>query len=40
MVGAPHPEWMPRSPSQAAIVRMFGVNAAGAELCTGRVLLR
>jgi hypothetical protein len=31
VIGAPHAEWMPGAPPQAAIIRMFGVTAAGAR---------
>ena len=30
VVGPPHAEWMRGAPPQAAIIRMFGVTAAGA----------
>jgi hypothetical protein len=31
VVGPPHAEWMRGAPPQAAIIRMFGVTAAGAR---------
>ena len=31
VVGPPHAEWMQGAPPQAAIIRMFGVTAAGAR---------
>jgi hypothetical protein len=31
VIGAPHADWMPGAPPQAAIIRMFGVTAAGAR---------
>jgi hypothetical protein len=31
VVGPPHAEWMRSAPPQAAIIRMFGVTAAGAR---------
>ena len=34
IVGPPHAEWMRGAPPQVAIIRMFGVTAAGVFLLT------
>lgn len=34
IVGPPHAEWMRGAPPQVAIIRMFGVTAAGASCST------
>ena len=40
VVGPPHAEWMRGAPPQVAIIRMFGVTAAGAcAVLSCRVLL-